>query len=210
MGPNPSPQELAALRFVVQEQKDQISADRGILERRRDEADVSSKRRAALSSHYSSSVQHRTQSRISPRANIHNVAQNLEADFNEADLLPKTKEAAIMATTAYIAANAANDDEHMRHLRNLALEGVRVFQGTANQEHETASRRAIPPVEQPRHPAVAPAVAPRTQVVEPINEELRHGLAQNRVDIGCARREARRFEEECDLEAFTGNHDGLC
>jgi hypothetical protein len=32
MGPNPSPQELAALRFVIQEQKDQISADRRILE----------------------------------------------------------------------------------------------------------------------------------------------------------------------------------
>jgi hypothetical protein len=32
MGPNPSPHELAALRFVVQEQKDQISADRRILE----------------------------------------------------------------------------------------------------------------------------------------------------------------------------------
>jgi hypothetical protein len=40
----------------------------------------------------------------------------LEEDFNEADLLPKTKEAVIMATVAYIAANAANDDEHMRHL----------------------------------------------------------------------------------------------
>jgi hypothetical protein len=53
---------------------------------------------------------------------MHNVARNLEAEFNEADLLPKTKEAAIMATAAYIATNAANDDEHMRHLRNLALE----------------------------------------------------------------------------------------
>jgi hypothetical protein len=47
-------------------------------------------------------------------------------------------------------------------------------------------------------------------VVEPINGELRHGLAQNRVDLGRARREARRFEEERDLEVFTGNHDGLC
>jgi hypothetical protein len=47
-------------------------------------------------------------------------------------------------------------------------------------------------------------------VVEPINGELRHGLAQNRVDNGRARRDARRFEEECDLEAFGGNHDGLC
>jgi hypothetical protein len=62
MGPNPSPQELAALRFVVQEQKDQISADRRILERCRDEADASSRRRAALWSHYSSSIQHRTTS----------------------------------------------------------------------------------------------------------------------------------------------------
>jgi hypothetical protein len=210
MGPNPSPQELAALRFVVQEQKDQISTDRRILERRRDEADASSRRRAALSSHYSSSVQHRTRSHIPPRANTHNVARNLEADFNKADLLPKTKEAAIMATAAYIAANASNGDEHIRHLQNLALEGVRVLQGTANQERETTPRRTIPPVEQSRHPAVAPAVAPRTQVVEPINGELRHGLAQNRVDLGRVRREARRFEEERDLEAFTGNHDGLC
>jgi hypothetical protein len=134
----------------------------------------------------------------------------LEAEFNEADLLPKTKEAAIMATAAYIAANAANNDEHMRHLRNLALEGVRVLQGTANQGRETMPRRAIPPAEQPRHPAAAPAVAPRTQVVEPINRELRHGLAQNRDDNGRARRDARRFEEERDLEAFGGNHDGLC
>jgi hypothetical protein len=103
---------------------------------------------------------------------MHNVARNLEADFNEADLLPKTKEAAIMATAAYIAANTTNGDEHMRHLRNLALEGVRVLQGTANQERETTPRRTIPPVKQSRHPAVALAVAPRTRVVEPINGEL--------------------------------------
>jgi hypothetical protein len=32
-GPNPSPSDMAVLRFVVQEQKDQISADRRILER---------------------------------------------------------------------------------------------------------------------------------------------------------------------------------
>jgi hypothetical protein len=117
---------------------------------------------------------------------MHNIAQNLEADFNEANLLPKTKEATIMATAAYIAVNTANDDEHMRHLRNLALEGVRVLQGISNQGRETMPRRAIPPAEQSRHPAAAPAVAPRTHVVEPINGELRHGLAQNRVDSGCA------------------------
>jgi hypothetical protein len=129
-GPNPSPSDLAALRFVVQEQKDQISADRRVLERRREEADASSRRRAKRSSHYSSSVQHRSRSRNQPGADMHNITRNLEAEFNEAELMPKTKEAAIMAAAAYIAANASNGDEHMRHLRNLALEGVRVLQGT--------------------------------------------------------------------------------
>jgi hypothetical protein len=47
-------------------------------------------------------------------------------------------------------------------------------------------------------------------VVEPINGELQHGLAQNRVDNGRARHDARRFEEERDLEVFGGNHDGMC
>jgi hypothetical protein len=31
-GPNPSPEEVAALRFIIQEQKDQISSERQILE----------------------------------------------------------------------------------------------------------------------------------------------------------------------------------
>jgi hypothetical protein len=61
------------LRFVVQEQKDQISADRRILERRRDEADASSRRWAALLSHYLSSVQHRTRSHIPPGTDMRNV-----------------------------------------------------------------------------------------------------------------------------------------
>jgi hypothetical protein len=133
----------------------------------------------------------------------------LEAEFNEVELLPRTKEAAIMATAAYIAANASNDDEHMRHLRNLALKGVRVLQGTNEQDHEATPRRNIPPVEPSRHQAAAPAVAPRTQVVKPINGELRHGLAQNRVDSARARRDARRFEE-AELEAFGNSRHGLC
>jgi hypothetical protein len=142
-GPNPSTSDLAALRFIVQEQKDQISADRQILERHREEADASSRRRAERSSHYSSSVQHRMRSRTQPGADVHNITRNLEAEFNDAELMPKTKEAAIMAAAAYIAANASNGDEHMRHLWNLALEGVRVLQGTTNQGHEATPRRTI-------------------------------------------------------------------
>jgi hypothetical protein len=72
-GPNPSPSDLAALRFVIQEQKDQISADRRVLERRREEADASSKRQAERSSHYSSSVQRRSRSRTQPGADMHNI-----------------------------------------------------------------------------------------------------------------------------------------
>jgi hypothetical protein len=125
--------------------------------------------------------------------------RNLEAEFNKVELLPRIKEAAIMVTTAYIAANASNDDEHMRHLWNLALEGVRVLQGTNEQDHEATPRRDIPPVEPTRHQAAAAAVAPRTQVVEPINGELRHGLAQNIVDSANAQRDARHFEEEAEL-----------
>jgi hypothetical protein len=47
-------------------------------------------------------------------------------------------------------------------------------------------------------------------VVEPINGELRHGLAQNRVKSAHARQDARRFEEEAELEAFGNGHHRLC
>jgi hypothetical protein len=191
MGPNPTAEEVAALRFIIQEQKDQISSERQILERCREEDDASSRRRAKLSSHYSSSVPGRTRSHLPPGGNTHNIARNLEAEFNEVELLPKTKEAAIMAAAAYITANVSNDDEHMWHLRNMALEGVRVLQGTNEQGHDATPRRNIPPGEQFRYQVAAPAVAPKPQVVEPINGELRHALPQNRVDLVHAQREAR-------------------
>jgi hypothetical protein len=115
-----------------------------------------------------------------------------------------------MAAAAYIAANASNGDEHMCHLRNLALKGIRVLQGTNEQGHDATPRRNVPLVEQLRHQAAALAVAPRPQIVEPINGELRHGLAQNRVDLARARCDARCFEDECKLETFGNSRHGLC
>jgi hypothetical protein len=52
-----------------------------------------------------------------------------------------------MATVAYIAANAPKDDEHMRLIRSLALEGVRVLQSMNEQGRDTAPRRNIPTAE---------------------------------------------------------------
>jgi hypothetical protein len=91
---------------------------------------------------------------------MHNITRNLEAEFNEAELMPKTKEAAIMATAAYITANASNGNKHMRHLRNLALEGVRVLQGTPDPAHDMTAKGTTPPAEQARHPAPVPPTAP--------------------------------------------------
>jgi hypothetical protein len=114
-----------------------------------------------------------------------------------------------MAAVAYIAANAPNDDEHMQQLRSLALEGVRVLQSTNKQGRDTTPRRNIPTAEQSRHQAAAPTVAPRPQVVEPINGELRHGLAQHRVDLARAQHEAHHIESEGEQERFSDRNHGI-
>jgi hypothetical protein len=57
---------------------------------------------------------------------------------------------------------------------------------------------------------VVQAVAPRPQVVEPLNGELRHGLAQHRVDLARTRREASHFEGEGEPETFGNRKHGLC
>jgi hypothetical protein len=72
--------------------------------------------------------QHRDRTLTISWGDRQHLLRNLEAEFNEVDILPKTKDAVIMATAAYIDANAPNDDEHMPKFRALALEGVRVLQ----------------------------------------------------------------------------------
>jgi hypothetical protein len=116
LGPNPGEDEMAALRFIINEQKAQLDSKKWVLEQRREEADTSSHRCSNLSLYYSSSATQRSQSRHSTRGNRHHLARNLEEEFNEAGILPKTRDAAIMATSAYIAAHTPNDDEHMPKL----------------------------------------------------------------------------------------------
>jgi hypothetical protein len=84
---------------------------------------------------------HRSRSHLPPGGDGRNLARNLEAEFNEADILPKTRDVAIMATVAYIAANTPNDDENMQKLHTLALKGVRVLQTANEQGQDRAPRR---------------------------------------------------------------------
>ena len=62
-----------------------------------------------------------------PEPERRNMTRNLDAAFADVDMLPKTREAALMATQAYIMANAANDSGHMAQLRESALAGIRVL-----------------------------------------------------------------------------------
>jgi hypothetical protein len=62
----------------------------------------------------------RSHSRNISRGDRQHLSRNLEAEFNEVDILPKTKDVAIMATATYIAANTPNDNENMAKLQALA------------------------------------------------------------------------------------------
>jgi truncated hemoglobin YjbI len=116
LGPNQGKDEMAALCFIIKEQKAQLDSKKRVLEWHRKDVDASSHRRANLLLYYLSGATQRSQSRYSPRSNRHHLARNLEEEFNEAGILPKTRDAAIMATSAYIAAHTPNDDEHMPKL----------------------------------------------------------------------------------------------
>jgi hypothetical protein len=175
---NPGEDEMAALRFIINEQKAQLDSEKRVLERRKEEANPSSHLRANLSSYYSSDATQRSQSPRSPRSKRHHLARNLEAEFNKADMLPKTRDVAIMVTAAYIAANAPNDDEHMAKLRALALEGVRVLQTANEPTRDPTPRRNAGTAQHNRHQPAAPGAAPRPQIVQPINDELRHALTE--------------------------------
>jgi hypothetical protein len=77
LGPNLGEDQVAVLRFIINEQKDQINSEKRILERHREEADASNRRRASLSSHYSSSIPRRSRSHLLPGGDGHNLARNL-------------------------------------------------------------------------------------------------------------------------------------
>jgi hypothetical protein len=120
MGLDPMEDEVAALHFIVSEQKAQIASENQALEQHRQEADTSSQRRADLTSLYSSGVTQRSWYRSILKDDRHRLPRNLEADFIDVEIFPKTRDVVIMATAAYITAKASNDIEHMAKLRAYA------------------------------------------------------------------------------------------
>ena len=128
-GPEATEEDYEALRYVIQEENFRLEGEQRILETRRREADASSLRRAQLSSLPASSKTSVSRPRYQhvPKAERVHMTRNLDAAFAEVDMLPKTREAALMATQAYIMANAANDSGHMARLRDSALAGIRVL-----------------------------------------------------------------------------------
>jgi hypothetical protein len=73
-----------------------------VLEQCREEANVSSQHRANLTIPYSSGAMQKWQSCNIARDDIHRISRNLEVDFIDIDILPKTRDTMIMATAAYI------------------------------------------------------------------------------------------------------------
>jgi hypothetical protein len=90
----------------------------------------------------------------------------------------------IMATAAYITANAPNNNEHMAKLQAYALEGICVLQTEKADDptRDLAPRRPDSVAQQHLSQLAALVVAPRPHGVQPINGELRHALSQNKVD----------------------------
>jgi hypothetical protein len=171
---NPTEEELAALHFIVSEQKAQLESERRVLESRRAAADESSIRRAQLTSLHSSSVSRTPRARLSEQS----FARNLEAEFDAAVIVPKTRDVALIDTAAYIAANKPRNDENAT-LYTLAIKGMKLLRNIA-EEHMPQRNNNV--AAQPQPQSAPRAGAPRSQGVNPINGELHHSLTQQRVD----------------------------
>ena len=191
-GPEATDEDYEALRYVIQEEKFRLESEQRILETRRREADASSLRRAQLSSLPASSKTSVSRPRLQhvPEPERRDMTRNLDAAFADVDMLPKTREAALMATQAYIMANAANDSGHMAQLRESALAGIRVLgrEGALDTADPPPQRRSALAGRQQHNQVTAPEEPPRTTGIQPIDGELRHHLAQQRVDSARARR----------------------
>jgi hypothetical protein len=143
---NPTEDEVAALCFIVSDQKAQIGREKRALEQRRQEANASSQCRRNLTSLYFSAAMQKSGSRSISKDDRHRLSRNLKVDTIDVDILPKTRDSAIMATAAYITANAPNDNEHVAKLHAYVLEGVWVLQTGGVDERRATQHQDHTPV----------------------------------------------------------------
>ena len=203
-------QELQAYQYMLARTAREIEKQTAELNRRKEAASASSRRRADLSgqsrvsgdSHREARNRGRSRLQHIPEAEREHLVQNLDMSFMSIDtrgnIIPKTPEAGYMATQAYILASKPPPGDPRETLYNMALAGVGAM-GTAfvATPPEGTARQNSP------RPAAATAAAPEGP------SGARDTGAQARVDRARqSRRDHRQSpelndEDMCGLPCFT-------
>jgi hypothetical protein len=202
-------EELQAYQYRLARAGRELEKQTEVLNKRREAASASSRRRADLSRHSGTSgdshreARNRARSRLQniPEAERENLVQNLDMSFMSIDtrgnIIPKTPEAGYMATQAFILASRPPPGDPREALYNMAMAGVGAM-GTAfaSTPPEGSARQNSP------RPAVAAAAPERTG-------EARDAETQARVDRARQHRREHRHspdlaeEDMCGLPCFT-------
>src|SRR5215217_1213867 len=202
-------QELQAYQYRLARVSRELEKQTASLNRRKEAASASSRRRAELSrlsgtsgdSHREARRRARSRLQNIPEAERGNIIQNLDMSFMSIDergnIIPKTPEAGYMATQAYILASRPPPGDPREPLYNMAMAGVGVM-GTA---FATTPPEENPRQNSPRHTA-AVQDPPRAS-------GARDTAVQVRVDRARQERRDRQHspeltdEDMCGLPCFT-------
>ena len=210
MATTATPEEWQAYQYRLARVARELEKQTAELNRRKEAASASSRRRADLSRQSRTSgdshreARNRARSRLQhiPEAEREHLVQNLDMSFMSIDtrgnIIPKTPEAGYMATHAFILASKPPPGDPRETLYNMAIAGVGAM-GTAfvSTPPEGAARQNSP------RPAAATAAAPEGP------SGARDTAAQARVDRARqSRREHRQSpelndEDMCGLPCFT-------
>jgi hypothetical protein len=197
-------EELQAYQYRLARAGRELEKQTAALNRRREVASASSRRRADLSRQSGTSgdshreARNRARSRLQniPEADRENLVQNLDMYFMSIDtrgnIIPKTPEAGYMATQAFILASRPPPGDPQEALYNMAMAGCGAMGAAfATTLPEGAARQNSP------RPTVAVQDPPRTN-------GARDTATQARVDRARQNRRDHRHSPEIDEEDMCG------
>jgi hypothetical protein len=159
-------EELQAYQYRLARAGRELEKQTTALNRRKEAASASSRRRAELSrqsgtsgdSHRDARARNRSRLANVPEHEQENLIQNLDMSFISIDtrghIIPKTSEAGCMATHAFIMASKPPTGNPTKALYQMAMAGVGVMgiaiAGSSTPQHESAPRRNSPMQNSPR------------------------------------------------------------